>query len=73
VYSISYLPEICVFKRVLNCVCVWFVILFLSGDQIGHDENSGLTFKHWVSGSANCKHLSRIEIPVQTHAKSTVT
>jgi hypothetical protein len=54
-------------------VCVWFVIVFLSCDQIGHDENSGLTFEHWVSVSTNYKHLSRIEVPAQTHAKTTVT
>jgi hypothetical protein len=54
-------------------VCVCFVIVFLNGDQIDHEENSGLNFKHWVSASTNYKHLSRNEVSAETHAKATVT
>jgi hypothetical protein len=51
---------------------VLFVIVFLSGHQIGHDENFGLTFEHWVSASTNYTYLSRIEVPAQTHSKAIV-
>jgi murein DD-endopeptidase MepM/ murein hydrolase activator NlpD len=53
-------------------VCVWFAIVFSSGDQIGNNENTGFIFKHWVNVSTNYKHLSRIEVRTQTHVKATV-
>jgi hypothetical protein len=43
-------------------VRVWFAIVFWSGDQIGHNENSGFFFEHWVNVSTNYEHSSRIEV-----------